>query len=142
MHVCDIAIFKDNTEEWEFLIKILDHLTSHISFQIKNLRQPNAIDEISDALVYFCIEELIKASCSKTIDKVFDFLWTTRHTEREIEVNTNVGIILGWAVMDWSIIVDYGLSEHACDPLSAAIAPLSTWLHNACASSTALFQSG
>ena len=40
--------------------------------------------------------------------------------------------------MNWSIIVDNSLCEHACNATGAAIAPLGTRLHDASAFTTAL----
>ena len=64
MDISDIAIFEDDSEESEFLVKISDHLTGHISFEIEDLTQPDTVDEVSDTLVYLCIEELVKATCT------------------------------------------------------------------------------
>ena len=64
MNISDIAVFKNDSEESKFLVKIGDHLTSHISFKIEDLTQPDTVDEVSDALVYLCIKELVKATCA------------------------------------------------------------------------------
>jgi hypothetical protein len=64
MDISDVAVFEDDSEESEFLVKVSDHLTGHISFEIEDLTQPDTVDKVSDALVYLCIEELVKATCT------------------------------------------------------------------------------
>jgi len=64
VNISDVAVFEDDSEESKFLVKVCNHLTSHISFKIKDLTQPDTVDEVSDSLVYLCIKELVKATCA------------------------------------------------------------------------------
>lgn len=43
--------------------------------------------------------------------------------------------------MDWGVVVDNGLSHHASDSASAAVAPLGAWLHHTCATAATLLKS-
>lgn len=55
VNICDIAVLKYDTEECELFVQILDHLTSHISFKIKDLRKPDTVDKVSDTLIDLCV---------------------------------------------------------------------------------------
>lgn len=54
--VSDRAVIKLHTEVSKLLIQILDHSLSHLSLEVKHLRKPDAIDEVSDTLIDFSIK--------------------------------------------------------------------------------------
>lgn len=142
MHVSHVAVLKDDTEDRELLVEVLNHGAGHVALEVEHLREPDAINEVPNALVNLSVEHLIKPTCAKLVDEVLDFLLSTRHAEREVKVHANVGVVLRRAVMDWGIVVDDRLGNHASDSASAAVAPLGTWLHHTCASAAALLESG
>jgi hypothetical protein len=57
-----------------------------------------------------------------------------------MDIDINIGIILGWASLNWSIVVDNVLGEHASHSLVEAIAPMSTWRHDTSRLTTNLFE--
>ena len=56
MDVGDVTVFEDNTEKTEFLIKILDHLSGHVTLKIKDLGKPDTVDEVADTLIDFSVQ--------------------------------------------------------------------------------------
>ena len=102
--VGDVAVLEDDTEVLKFLVQILDHLARHLTLKIEDLTQPDPVDECTDAFIDFGIEKLVKATGSKAVNEVLDLDFLTRHAEREIEIDVNVGIVLGRAVMNlWTL---------------------------------------
>lgn len=142
MHVGDIAVLEDNPEEDELSIEVLDHLAGHVSLEVEHLREPDAVDEVADALIDLCVEELVEAGRTQTIHEVLNLLLLSRHAEREVEVDTDVGVVLGGAVVDGGVVVHDGLGEHTGHSSVAAVAPVRALLHDACASPAALFERG
>ena len=102
--VGDVAVLEDDAEVLKFLIQILDHLARHLTLKIEDLTQPDAVDECTDAFIDFGIEKLVKAAGSQAVYEVLDLDLLTRHAEREIEIDVDVGIVLGRAVMNlWTL---------------------------------------
>lgn len=93
MHIRHIAILKDYTEVRELLVEILYHLPGHVSLEIEHLREPDAVDEVSDALIDLSIEQLIKATSTQAIHEVLHFLLLPWHSKGEVEIHTDVSII-------------------------------------------------
>ena len=98
--VGDVAVLEDDTEVLKFLVQILDHLARHLTLKIEDLTQPDPVDECTDAFIDFGIEKLVKATGSKAVNEVLDLDFLTRHAEREIEIDVDVGIVLSRAVMN------------------------------------------
>lgn len=96
----DVAVLENDTEVLELLIQVLNHLASHLTLQIEDLTQPDAVDECTDSLIDFGIEKLVEAAGSQAVNEVLDLNLFTRHAEREIEVDVDVGVVLGRAVMN------------------------------------------
>ena len=96
----DVAVLEYDTEVLKLLIQVLDHLACHLTLQIEDLTQPDAVDECTDSLIDFGIEKFVKAACTQAVHEVLDFDLFTRHAEREIEIDVYVGIVLGRAVMN------------------------------------------
>lgn len=142
VHVGDIAVLEDDTEHGELGVQIGDHLPCHISLQVENLGEPDSVDEVSDAFVYLSIEELIETTSTKTIDEVLNFLLLSGHAEGEVQINTDVSVVLGGAVVDGRIVVNDSLCQHASDARCAAIAPLGAWGHDTSGLAAALLECG
>jgi hypothetical protein len=96
----DVAVLENDTKVLKLLIQVLDHLACHLTLQIEDLTQPDAVDECSDTLIDFGIEKLVKAAGSQAVNEVLDLDLFTRHAEREIEIDVDIGVVLGWAVMN------------------------------------------
>ena len=138
--VGDIAVLEDDTEVLELLIQILDHLACHLALQVEHLTQPDPVYESSDAFIDFGIEKLIEAAGAQTVHEILNLYLLTWHAEREVQIDVDIGVVLGGAVMNleirlrlvsyWGVIVDDGLSQHASHTAVAAIAPLCAGHHN------------
>lgn len=137
-----VTVLKDDTEGGELLIQIGYHLSGHISLEIKDLREPDAIDEVPDALIDLRVEKLIESASAKLIHEGLNFLRTSRHAEGEVEVDRDIGVVLGGTVVDRRIVVHNRLGDHASHSLGAAVAPLGARLHNTGRLATALLQGG
>ena len=98
--VGDVAVLENDTEVLELLVQVFDHLGCHLALQIENLTQPDAVDECTDTLIDFGIEKLVKAAGSQAVHEVLDLHLLARHAEREIEIDVNVGVVLGRAVVN------------------------------------------
>ena len=96
----DVAVLENDTEVLELLIQVLNHLACHLTLEIEDLTQPDAVDECTDSLIDFGIEKLVKAAGSQAVHEILDLDLFTRHAEREIEIDVNVGVVLGRAVMN------------------------------------------
>jgi hypothetical protein len=64
------------------------------------------------------------------------------HSEREVEINADIGIVLCGAVVDRRIVVNNGLSDHTSHTASAAIAPLSSRRHDTSRLTAGLLKGG
>ena len=96
----DVAVLENDTEVLELMVQVLNHPACHLTLEIEDLTQPNAVDEFADTFINFGIEKLIKAASSQAIDEVLDLDLLTRHAEREIEIDVDVSVVLGRAVMN------------------------------------------
>jgi hypothetical protein len=63
-----------------------------------------------------------------------------RKSESEMNINVYVGVVLGWASIDWCIVFNNVFGEHASDSSVAAVAPMCSSVHNTLRFSTTLFQ--
>jgi hypothetical protein len=77
------------------------------------LSQPNAIDESSHIFFYFGSQKFIESSSSKFVNKLLYELSILWHSESEMDIDINVSVILGWASLNWSVIVNNIFGEHA-----------------------------
>lgn len=59
-----------------------------------------------------------------------------------MNVDIDVSIVLSWALLNWSIVVDDVLGEEADDSSVAAVAPMGTSLHEWLRCTTVLFENG
>jgi hypothetical protein len=59
-----------------------------------------------------------------------------------MNVDVNEGVILGWASLDWSIIVDNVLGDHTGNPLVAAVEPVGASGHDSGGLSTFFLEHG
>lgn len=57
-----------------------------------------------------------------------------------MNVDVDVGIVLGRASMDWRVVVDNVLGDHARDSLVARVAEVSTWVHHTLRGATVLLE--
>ena len=105
MDIRDVAVLEDDAEEAKLGVQILDHLSRHVTLEVEDLTQPNAIHKVSNALVDLSVEKLVETGSTQSVDKVFDFHWASWHAEGEVKVNTDVSIILCGAVVDLSELV-------------------------------------
>jgi hypothetical protein len=64
-------------------------------------------------------------------------LWKS---ESEVDVDINVGIVLGRASVNWSIVVNDVLCNHASYSFVAAVAEVSSCIHNSFRATAALFK--
>jgi hypothetical protein len=129
-NVSDIALFKDDTVLSKFVVQLVHHSVSHIGFKIEYIHKPNTLNEISDIFFNLCCEKLIEPTGTKFVNKSFNLLLILWKSECEMDVNINISVILGWASLNWSIIVNNIFGKHACNSLIEAIAPVSTSLHD------------
>ena len=127
---CNITLFEDNTVLRELMVQLSHHLGCHIGLKIKNVYKPHTLDEISDIFFNFCSKELIKSTSTEFVNEILNLFSLLRKSESEMEININISIILGWASLNWSIIVNNIFGKHACNSLIEAIAPVSTSLHD------------
>ena len=70
------------------------------------------------------------------------FLVVHRKSEREMNVNINIGIILSWAFLDGCIVVDDVFGEEADNSPIAEIAPVSACCHQGLGSTTVFLEDG
>lgn len=98
--ISDVAVFENDAEILKLLIQILDHFGSHFTLKIKDLAEPDAIDEYSDAFIDLSIEKLIETAGTETVHEILHLVLLTRHTEREIQINVDIGVVLSGAVVD------------------------------------------
>jgi hypothetical protein len=98
--VGDVAVLEDDAEVLKFLVQVLDHLARHLTLKVEDLTQPDPVDECTDAFIDFGIEKLVKAAGSQAVNEVLDLDLLSRHAEREIEIDVDVGVVLGRAVMN------------------------------------------
>jgi hypothetical protein len=139
-NIGDVTLLKHDTILLELAVQLSHHSVSHIRLQIENLRQPNAVDKCSHVFFNFSGQKLIESSSTKLVHKVLYELSILRHSEGEMNIDINVSVILSWASLDWSVIVDDVLGEHASNSLVEAIAPLGTWGHHTSGFTTFLFE--
>jgi hypothetical protein len=135
-NIGDVTLFKLDAIWTELCVKVVHHCVSHIRLQIKDLGQPDTVDESSHILLNLCCEKFIKSSSTQFINKSFDSLLINGKSECEMNVNINKSIILGWASLNWSIIVDNVLGDHASDSLVTAVEPMGSCLHYTCGLTT------
>ena len=64
MYVGDIAVFEDNTEQGELRVQVRYHLTRHFTLKIEHLGKPDAVNEVTNTLINFRVEKLIKTTCT------------------------------------------------------------------------------
>lgn len=138
----DDARFKDDTEFNKPLVKLIFELFSHLFFQIKDLRQPDSVDEGPHTLFNLGFDKFVKSGSSQFVDEVLDLRLSSRKSKCEIKINGDVGVIFGGAVSDRSIVLDHSLGHHASDSLMFTIAPLGSWLHDASVLATGLLERG
>ena len=81
MNIRDVAVFKNDAENGELLIKVLNHGSGHVTFKVEHLGEPDAIDKVADTFINFSIEHFVEAASSKLVDEILYFLLSTRHTE-------------------------------------------------------------
>lgn len=60
MDIRDVAVFEDDAEEAKLGVQILDHLPCHVTLEVEDLTQPDAIHKVSDALVDLSVEKLVE----------------------------------------------------------------------------------
>ena len=141
MDISHVAVLENDAEDGELLVQILYHSTGHVTLKVKDLREPDPIDERPNTLVNLSIEHLIKPTSAQLVDKVLDLLLSSGHAEGEVKVDTDVCVVLSRTVMDRGVVVHDGLSYHASDSAGAAVAPLSARLHHSGAAAAALLES-
>ena len=110
VNIGDTAVLKGDTEILEFSGEILHHFGGHFSLEVKNLTQPDAVDEGTDAFVYLSVEELVETTRTQLVHEIHHFLMVLRHSEGEEEVDVDVRIIFRWAIVDWGIVINYSFS--------------------------------
>jgi len=131
-NICNIALLENYTVHGEFVVQLVHHSVSHIGFKIKNVYEPYTLDEISDVFFNFSSKKFIKSTGTKFVNESFNLLFILRKSESEMDIDIYISIILGWASLNWCIIVNHIFGEHACDSLVATVAPIGTSLHNTC----------
>jgi hypothetical protein len=57
-----------------------------------------------------------------------------------MDININISVVFGWALLDRCVIVDDVLGNHGSDSLIATVAEVRPWMHQPCAFSPILFQ--
>lgn len=127
--ISNIALFKNDTVLSKLMVQLIHHGVSHIRFKIENVNEPHSLDEISDVLLDFSGKELIKSSSTKFVNESFNLLLVLWKSESEMDVDIDVGVIFGWASLNWSIVVNNIFGKHACNSLVEAVAPVGTSLH-------------
>ena len=98
--ISDVAVFENDTEVLKLLIQILDHFGSHFTLKIEDLAEPDTVNEYSDAFIDLSIEKLIESAGTKTIHEILDLVLLAWHTEREIQINVDIGVVLGRTVVN------------------------------------------
>ena len=92
--------------------------------------QENGVDEVSDVFLDFGGQQFIESSCSKPIyEHLYKSIIVLWQSECEMNIDIDVSIVLGWAFLNWGVVVDDVLGEEADNSLVAAIAPVSTGCH-------------
>lgn len=123
------ALIECDTVEGEFLIKLVNHRTGHVRFEIKDLMKPDSIDKVSHVLFNLCSKKLIKPSSSEFVNKILNHLWISWESESEMDVNIDVSIILGWTSLNWGVIVDDISCEHTGHSSVTAVTPSGSSIH-------------
>ncbi len=100
VNICDVAVFENDAEILKLLIQVFDHLGSHFSLEIEDLAEPDAVDEYSDTFIDFSIKKFIETASTEAVHEILNFVLITWHTEREVQIDVDIGIVLGGAVVD------------------------------------------
>jgi hypothetical protein len=114
----------------ELTVEIIHHVVSHIGLKIEHLVQPNSVDEVSHILFNFSGKELVETTSTEFVDESLDQILSLWKSESEMDIDIYVSVILGWASLNWSIIVNNVPGEEACNSLVAAVTPLRTCWHD------------
>lgn len=135
-NISNIALFKDDTVLSKLMVQLIHHGVSHVGFKIKNVDEPHSLDEISDVFLYFSGKDFIESCSTKFVNESFNLLLVLGKSESEMDIDIDVGVIFGWASLNWSIVVNNVFGKHACNSLVEAVAPVGTSLHDTSWSST------
>ena len=92
--------------------------------------QPDAVDEGPHILFDLGGQELVESSGAEFVNELLDELLVLRHSESKMDIDIDVCIVLGWAPLDRSIVVNDVLGEHTGNSLPEAVAPLSSRSHH------------
>jgi hypothetical protein len=141
-NIGDRALLENDTISGELTVEIIHHVVSHIGLKIKYLVQPNSVDEVSHVLFNFSGKKLVETTGTKFVDENLDHILSLWKSESEMDINIYVSVILGWASLNWSIIVNNVPSKEACNSLVTAVTPLSTCWHHSVGCTTDLFEHG
>jgi len=87
------------------------------------------LNEISDVFFDFSSKKLIESTSSKLVNESFNLLLVLWKSKSEMDINIDIGIIFGWASLNWCIIINNIFGKHACNSLVEAIAPVGSSLH-------------
>ena len=140
LNIDDITLLEDDTVVWKLSIELCHHSIGHIWFQIQDLTEPNTVDEVTNVLLTLSCQQFIETSCTKMIDECLNLICNLRQSESEMNIHINVGVVLSWASLDWSIVVNNTLGKHASYSSVAAVTEVSTCIHDTLRLSTVLLQ--
>ena len=98
MNFRNVAVLKNDSILLEFLVELLEHVSGHVTLEIKDLTEPNSINENSNVFIDFSVEKLIESGSSQLVHKILYFSFLCWHSECEIEINRNIGVVFSWAI--------------------------------------------
>lgn len=131
LNISDVTLLEDDAVENKLSVEFSEHGHSHVGLQVIDLSQPDGVDKVTDILLYFCSQEFIKSSSSQLVNESLDLIFVLWESEGEMNINIDISVILGWASVDWSIVVNNVFCYHTGDSTVTGVAPLGSWVHDA-----------
>jgi hypothetical protein len=129
-YILDATLLENNSVISKLSVQIIHKLWGHIRLQVKDLGQPDSVDEISDSFLNFCLEKLVESSSSQSVNESLYLLFNGWKTESKMDVDVYIGIVFGWAALDWSIVVNRIFCNHASNSSVAAETEMSASSHD------------
>jgi len=140
--VQDLAALEADAVCAELFVEIGDHSDGHVRLQIEDLRKPDRVDEASHGLISLSRQQLIEAASAQAVDEFLNFLLDLRHAEREVNVDIDVGVVLGRAALDGRIVIDDVLRQQGGHASIAAVAPVRARRHEWLGGAAILLKNG
>jgi len=83
-------LFNDNAIWVEFRLKLFHHGGGQFGFDISNSTNLNFFDEVTDFLVAFFLEKLLKSVWPKVVEKLFGIFFVSLLRSTDMEVDPKV----------------------------------------------------